>query len=238
MSTRNSDRPVGALLDLLARRGARQQQHQVGMFRARGPDLLAVDDVVVAFLARAGAQTERVGARGRFRHTKSLQAQFAAGDLGQVVLLLRVAAVAQDGAHDVHLRMTGGAVAAGGMNLFHDGSGGADREPAAAVFLRDEGCEIAGLGQGGDEFFRIGPLAIQRAPVFAGEFGAKRAHALADVGEAVVVFQRSLTHAVLIYAAISARPLLIATTSRSTARARKLSTAPSRQISVRIVSPG
>ena len=38
----------GALLHLIERRGAHQQQHQVGFVRARGPDFLAVDDVVVA----------------------------------------------------------------------------------------------------------------------------------------------------------------------------------------------
>ena len=45
---------VGALLHLLARRGARQQQHQIGMLGARGPDLLAVDDVVIVALANGG----------------------------------------------------------------------------------------------------------------------------------------------------------------------------------------
>ena len=38
---------LGALLRLLLRRGAREQEHQVGMFGAAGPDLLAVDDVAV-----------------------------------------------------------------------------------------------------------------------------------------------------------------------------------------------
>ena len=44
--------PLGALSpsDRL-RRGARQQQHQVGVFGAAGPDLLAIDDVFVALLA-------------------------------------------------------------------------------------------------------------------------------------------------------------------------------------------
>ena len=40
--------PVGALRRLVARRGAGEQQHQVGVFRAAGPDLLTVDDIVVA----------------------------------------------------------------------------------------------------------------------------------------------------------------------------------------------
>ena len=128
--------------------------------------------------------------------------------------------------------MAGGAVAAGGVDLFEDRGGGADAEPAAAVFFRDQRGEIAGLGQRGDEVLRIGALAVERAPVFAGELGAQRAHALADVG---VIDVACL---LMPHPTISARPLLIATTSRSTTRARKLATLPSRQISVRMVSPG
>ena len=53
-------------------------------------------------------------------------------------------------------------------------------EPAAAIFLRDQRGEKAGLGQRRDEFIRIGPLAIELAPIFAGKIGAQRAHGLAD----------------------------------------------------------
>ena len=56
------------------------------------------------------------------------------------------------------------------------------RQPAAAVLFRDERGEIAGLGQRRDEVGRIGALAVERAPVFAGKLGAQRAHAVADVG--------------------------------------------------------
>ena len=175
--------PVGALLGLILRRGARQQQHQVGMFRARGPDFLAVDDVVVvAFAPRRGAQRQRVGAGGRLGHAEGLQAQFAAGDLRQILLLLLGIAVPQDRSHGVHLRVAGGAVAAGGVDFLQDGGGGADAKPAAAEFLRDQRGEIAGLRERGDEFGRIGAFAIERAPVVAGELGAQRAHALADIG--------------------------------------------------------
>ena len=112
---------VGALLGLLLRRGARQQQHQIGMLGARGPDLLPVDDVMVVALApRRGAQRKRVGARRRLGDAEGLQAQFAAGDLRQIALFLRGAAVPQDRAHGVHLRVAGGAVAAGGVHLFQD----------------------------------------------------------------------------------------------------------------------
>ena len=101
-------------------------------------------------------------------------------------------------------------------------------ESAAAVFFRDQRGEKAGLGQSGDEFFRIGALAIERPPIFAGKIRAQRAHRVADRRK-VGAFGHGFT---------SARPLLMATTSRSTTRARKLTTSPSRHISVRMVSPG
>ena len=65
-----------------------------------------------------------------------------------------------------------------------------------------------------DEFVRIGALAIERAPVFAGKIRAQRAHRLADRRE-LGGFRHDLT---------SARPLLTAITSRSTTRERKLTT--------------
>ena len=62
-------------------------------------------------------------------------------DQGQIARLLGVAAVAQQRAHRVHLRMAGGAVAAAGVDFLQDGGGLDHREPAAAVFLRDQGGE-------------------------------------------------------------------------------------------------
>ncbi len=152
------------------------------MLGARGPDLLAVDDVVVALTPRRGAQGQRVGAGSRLRHAEGLQAQRAIGDLRQIALLLLGIAVPQDGTHRVHLRMAGGTVAPRSVHLLQNRRGGADGEPATAVFFRDQRGEIAGLGQSGNEFGRISALAVERAPVFAGEFGAERAHTLADVG--------------------------------------------------------
>ena len=81
MSTRNTDRPSVRFLVCFARRGARQQQHQVGMLGAAGPHLLAVHDVgAVVLLHRRGAQRQRVGAAGRLGDAEGLQAQLAAGD--------------------------------------------------------------------------------------------------------------------------------------------------------------
>ena len=220
---------VGALLYLVARRGAGQQQHQVGIFGARCPDFLAVDEVVVAVADCGGAQRQRVCARCRLGDAEGLQPQLAARDGRQVIALLCIAAVPQHRAHRVHLRMAGGAVAAGGVDFLHDRRGRTHRQAAAAILLRDQRREEAGLGQRFDECGGISALAIECAPVFAGEISAQRAHAVTDGGEIVGVVTHQFT---------SARPLLIATASRSTTRARKLTISPSRQISVRMVSPG
>ena len=139
---------IGALRDLIRRRGARQQQHQVGMFGAAGPDLLAVDDVIVIAVAlREGLQRGGIGAAGRLGDAEGLQPQFAGGDLRQILGLLLLAAVPQQGAHDVHLGMAGGAIAAGALDFLEDRGGGRQRQAGAAIFLGDQRREIAGLGQ-------------------------------------------------------------------------------------------
>ena len=64
--------------------------------------------------------------------------------------------------------------------------------------------EKARIGQGRDEFFRIGALAVEPAPIFAGEIRAQHPHRLADWCE-VGGFIHDVT---------SARPWLMAITSR------------------------
>ena len=187
MSTRKTESPSVRFFDLVARRGAREQQHQIGVLGARGPDLLAVDHVVSSPSRRAVVRSDGgVGAARRLGDAEGLQAQFAGGDLRQIAFLLRVAAVPQDRAHDVHLRVAGGAVAAGRRGSPPGSPRPLPRaEPAAAVFLRDQRREIAGLGQRCDELGRIGALAVELAPVFAGKLGAQRAHAGPNIGKFV-----------------------------------------------------
>ena len=127
------------------------QQHEIGMLGARGPHLLAVDDVVIALAPGRGGKAQHVGARGRLGHPEGLQPQLAARDQGQPARLLGVAAVPQQRAHRVHLGMAGGAVAAAGVDLLQDGGSLDQRETAAAIFLRDQGGQKAGLRQRLDE---------------------------------------------------------------------------------------
>jgi hypothetical protein len=113
------------------------------------------------------------------------------------------------------------------MDFFHDRHRGRHGEPAAAVLFGDERGQKARLGQRRDEFRRIAALAIKLASVLHEKAGAHRAHILAD--RRVIGFAHDR---------ISARTLFIATMLRSGTSARKLTTLPSRQNSVRIVSPG
>src|SRR5262245_8458167 len=92
----------------------------------------------------------------------------------------------QDGAHSVHLRMTGSPITAGGLDLFQNGRRSAQIETATPVFLRDQRSEVARLGERGDKFGRIGTLTVKCTPIFAGELGAQCAHARAYVGKLVL----------------------------------------------------
>src|SRR3546814_11165295 len=70
-----------------------------------GPYLLAAHDVAVALAPGAGQETQGIGAAGRLGDAEGLQAQLTLGDARQIALLLRLAAVPQQGAHGVHLRV-------------------------------------------------------------------------------------------------------------------------------------
>ena len=167
---------VGALLGLLARRGARQQQHQVGMLGARGPDLLPVDDVVVALAHAPWCAAQRVGARGRLGDAERLQAQLAVAIAGRYSFLLRRRCRAA-GACPWCTSARGRRRRCSPRRGSPPGSRRRrEREAAAAVFLGDQRGEKAGLGQRRDELRRIGALAVELAPVFAGKPGAERAH--------------------------------------------------------------
>ncbi len=176
---------VGALGRLVLRRGARQQDHQVGVFGAAGPDLLAVDDVVVALAFREGLERRGIGAAGRLGDAERLQPQFTAGNARQPFRLLRIVAVPQQRAHGVHLRMAATAVAAGTLDLLQDCRRRRQLQPGAAVFLGDQDRQIAGLGQRIDEFSGIGHFAVELAPVLTGELFAQLADGFADVLEFV-----------------------------------------------------
>src|SRR5882762_399606 len=177
---------VGLLLRLLARRGAREQQHQVGVLGARSPDLLAVHHVAVTLLHRGGAYRRGVRAGRGLGDAEGLQPQLALRDLRQILFLLRLAAVPQHRAHGVHLRVAGGAVRAALLDFLENRGGRGELQARAAVLLGDEAGEPARLGERAHELGGVAPLAVGLAPVFHGEARAKLRHGIADFAQIVL----------------------------------------------------
>ena len=128
----------------------------------------------------ARAQRERVAARVGLGDAEGLQAQLARGDGRQVAPLLLLGAVSQDRAHDVHLRVAGAGVAALVVDLLQDQRRIAQPEAHAAVLLGDQRRQPAALGERRDELLGVGALAVERAPVLAGEAPAELGDALPD----------------------------------------------------------
>ncbi len=152
------------------------------MLGAADPQLAAIDDVVLALAPGEGRDAGGVGSAVRLGHREGLQAQRARGDLGQPAVLLRRRAMPQQRAHHVYLGVAGRAVGARAVDLLQHRRGGRERCAAAAVRLRYQHGEIAGVGQGADELGGVFAVAVQRPPIRAGETRAQAAHPFADVG--------------------------------------------------------
>ena len=164
---------------------------------------LAVDDVAIALAPGEGLERGGIRARTRLRHAEGLEPQLAARHIGEVGLLLRFRTVAQDRAHDIHLRMAGSPIAARALDLLEDRRRRRERQAGAAVFLGDQRGEVAGLRERIDEFRRIGVVAVELAPVFARKIGAQTDYRLADV--LMAVDHARLSHHILLTLCASAR---------------------------------
>ena len=99
----------------------------------------------------------------------------------EVLLLLRFAAVTLERSHDVHLRIAGGAVAAGALNLLQDDGQLGDPETRSAIPLGDERREPSGPRQRVDELRRMAFAAALLAPVLVRLPGADLADGRTDV---------------------------------------------------------
>ena len=172
---------LGPLLHLVERRRPGEQDHEVRMQHARDPHLLPVDDVAVALPDGGRLDLGGVGARGRFGDAHRLQPQLARRDLRQIRALLRFRAVPQQRAHVVHLAVARARIAAGAVDLLHDDRGFGQPEPRAAVLLRDERCEPAGLRQRHDEGVGIAALFVDLAEIRRRKLRAEVANGVANV---------------------------------------------------------
>ena len=160
---------VAALLDLIDRRRAADEQQQIRVLRAGNPDLLAANDVRVAFADGHGFHLRRVGSGRRLADAERLKTQLARGDARQKRALLRKRPVPQQRPHRVHLRVARARIRAAAIHFLENDGGFADTEARSAVLFRDERRQIARGGQRLDERLRIGASGIELAPVGIGK---------------------------------------------------------------------
>src|SRR5262249_30565205 len=124
---------------------AGDQEPIVGIVRARGPDLLAVDDPVVALLLGAGTQARNVGAAGRLGEELAPDL-LPRGELRQIAALVVLAAIGHHGRAEHALAdLEGpGQFAVDALFLLPDHA--LDRRCAtAAIFLRPVQASPAGF---------------------------------------------------------------------------------------------
>ena len=160
--------------------GADEAEHLVGAVAAGGPDFLAVDDVVVAVADGAGLERGEVGAAARLGVALAPDV-LAGGDLGQVLGLLLVVAVDDQGGAD-----HADAEAAGA---------GVGRAVVAELLvedhlLGDRGAEATVLGgPGGGNPAALGELGVEGLgllEVVGGAFaGAARPGGAIELGDVV-----------------------------------------------------
>ena len=165
MSTTKTESPC-LLLHLLERCRPREQKHQVGVECARGPDLLTPNHVPPVNAFGTGLDPGRVQPHRGLGDSECLQPDLARGDSGQEPRLLLLTSVAEQRAHDVHLRMTGARRASGGVDLFEDDARRHEAEAGATVFLGNERREPAVLGQSADDLLWIA-VGLELPPVLA-----------------------------------------------------------------------
>ena len=163
---------VGAPGDPIGRRRAREQQQEVAVQRPRRPALVAGDEVAVAVADRLGADLRRVGSDLALGDAERLHTDLARGDAGQVAALLVLAAVAQHGAHHVHLRVARRGAAARAVDLLEDHARRGQPEAGAAVLRRDQRAEVSRARHRLDVLGGVA-VGLEAAPVLVREAGAQ-----------------------------------------------------------------
>jgi hypothetical protein len=146
------DQQEADALVLLAGVGAHQAEAHVGPLAAGGPDLLAVDQEVVALVLGLGLQRGEVGAGARLGEALA-PAHFLPGDGADVLLLLLLVAVLEQGRAEHHRAHAADRVpGADAVHLLLQHARLGRREAAAAV----------GLGQVGTPQ-PLSPMALVQA---------------------------------------------------------------------------
>jgi len=89
--------------------------------------------------------------------------------------------VAQERAHDVHLSVAGGAIAAAVLDFLKNGRAGRQRKARTPIFLGNQGRQVACLRQRGHKLTWITALSILSSPIFSREPLTQLPHLIADV---------------------------------------------------------
>ena len=168
------------LLDLVERRGAREQQHLLGFLRLGDEDLLAVHEIAVAVSGGEGGNLGRVGAGVGFGH-RERHVHLAAQNRRQIFVLGLPRAVFDERFQAENAEMDGRARLGAAPALrhgLHDQRGFGDAQPRAAVLFGDGDAEPAAVGDRPVEFPGKLAVVVPLAPVFVGKTGAQRAHLL------------------------------------------------------------
>ena len=163
--------------------GSHQAEDTVRLVGVAGPDLLAIDDEVVAGILRGGLQAGEVGACTGFRIALA-PADFAPHDLGQVLLLLRLRAVLQQGrAQHGDAEGVEGAAAPELSHFLAQHLGLRRAEAAAAVGGRPVRRGPAARGHAVQPLaLRLAELRLSPAPDHVGVAAHRRAHLRRAVG--------------------------------------------------------
>ena len=172
--------PVGRLLHLVQRRGARQQQDLLRDLRGRNPDLLPVDDIAIVLRHRAGLELRGVESGVRFGDGET--GLLAALDhRRQHPLALLLGAEHHDRIEAEHVDVDGGGARHAGAALrdrAHHDRGFGDAEPGTAIGLGNADAEPSRIGQRLVEIVREAALVVLPQPIGVVEI-------LTDLGDRV-----------------------------------------------------
>ncbi len=162
--------------------GARHHRVDIGLARARHPELRAIEDVVIAITPRQAADAGDIGTRVRLTERKRAE-RLTRRHAGQPALaLLIVAEFGDQPAHHIVDGEPDGGGHIGLGDLLIDDGAGQPRELRAAILLRDECARQPQLAQRRKEFTRevafLVPLFGVRRDLLLREFAHQVAYLL------------------------------------------------------------
>jgi len=153
----------------------------IRVLRARNPDFLAADDVLVTVPRGHRLELRGVRAGRRLGDAERLQPQLAGRDLRQERALLRIGSMPQQRAHRVHLRVARAGIPAAAIDFLEDDRRLRDAEAGPAVRFGNQRREVAGVGERFDERAGIRTRRVELPPVAVGKCPAQVANGVPQI---------------------------------------------------------